>query len=87
MLSWEPSPGGLTLIHNWGRVIQRCHMKPGLRGKHSQVIHTWAHVTLTTHMMPNERIAPLPRLGAFNYFLIFDDCLHLLWLKYLGFPH
>ena len=52
-------------------------------GKHSQGIHTWANVTLMTHMMHSQRIAP--KLDAFIQVLILGDCLHPLWVKYLGF--
>ena len=47
----EPSPGGLTPINTWGHVIPRCPMKPGLRGKYSQMIDPWTHLTLTRDPM------------------------------------
>lgn len=57
ILTWEASPGSLTIIYT------RAHVSPKFshetRGKHSWVIHTWAHVTLMTHMMPRQRITPL----------------------------
>ena len=64
---------GLTLVHTWGHVIPRCHMKPGVRGKHSRVFHFSAHVTLTTHMMPSQRIASTGWV-FFHHMLIFGDC-------------
>ena len=82
MLSWEPSPGSLTLYDTWGDVIPRCHRKPGVRGKQSRVIQTWAHVTLTTHVMSSQKIAPQAGCSL--------PCPHFLppptldWI--LGFP-
>ena len=73
MLSWKPSPGGFNPHTHQEPCDPKVSHETMVKDEHSRLIHTWAHVTI---MVP-----------AFNHILIFCDCLHPNWVKYLGFLH